>query len=402
MSRPGRLALAVLAALALVAGCSTAKDSDTPTPPPDLPELSWQSVSVPAPPGGPGRVVVRTTATCDGRWYLGGGVADAAGETRPAVWSSPDGLSWSPVATAPISFYGRQNIIYALACKGAALAAVGAKSGGVHGNPRISSWRLGPDGVLAEMPSAFTLFGGSSAVNVARMSAGSTGFMITGNRVSGAAVWTSPDAAVFEIHEDVKPLASDPGLDASASDVIGLPDGGWVVVGGGTPAGRAGRDPVVWASADGVAWQRTVLPGSGDYDELQRVTVTGDGLIAVGVRGAAFGAWRRPVGSQAWEALGSFGVTRPPAKAGGGAARPATALSVSFAAGLLLATVSDGQEYQLWASPNGGRDWTRAPQPATQPAASDSAAAVAAAGGRWLYLSDDAASGRVWATDGNG
>lgn len=400
-----RLALAVVALVAALPAACTSKSDETPTKSPDPPHLNWQQVSVPVPPGDPGRIVVRAATACDGKWYLGGGVATPTGDTRPGMWTSTDARTWAPLPLAPITFYGKQNIFYALACKNGGLAAVGARFGGVHGNPRVSTWRLGADGTLSEIPAAFTLYGGGDAVNVARMGAGPTGFMITGNRVTGAAVWTSADGAAFEIHENVKPLASDPGLDGAASDVAGTA-GGWVVVGGGTQAGRGDRDPVVWTSADGAAWTRTVLPGSNDYEELQRVVVSGEDVVAVGLRGGTFGAWRRPAGGEVWEALGAFGNTRPPTPPGGGAARPAVVLSLAAADkagnGVLLATVSDGQQYQLWASRDLGRTWTRAPQPAEQAAAADSAAAVAWADGRWLYLSDDAAAGRVWAADSSG
>ena len=44
---------------------------------------------------------------------------------------------------------------------------------------------------------------------MARLVAGPAGFLITGNRTSGAAVWTSPDASEFEIIEAAPGLASD-------------------------------------------------------------------------------------------------------------------------------------------------------------------------------------------------
>ncbi|PZF87949.1 hypothetical protein C1I99_27025, partial [Micromonospora deserti] len=89
-----RRRVAVLGVLAvLFAGCTRpaapAGDGSAPLRP------AWRPVTLPAPPGAPGRLLVRDAAACAGRWYAVGGVADAAGETRPAAWTSTDGASWS-------------------------------------------------------------------------------------------------------------------------------------------------------------------------------------------------------------------------------------------------------------------------------------------------------------------
>jgi hypothetical protein len=396
-----RVLALVLAVVAAVGGCGGTGDA---APEPEPPHLGWQEATVPVPPGGAGRLVVRTAAACGDRWYLGGGVAAPDGSTRPAVWTGPDGRTWTPLPVDAISYYGKLNVIYTLACRDGVLAAVGARSGGVHGNPRVSSWRLGADGVLTEVIAAFNLYGGERAVNVARMSAGAAGYMITGNRVSGPAVWTSADATGFQLHEAVQPLANEPGLDAAASDVLATGDG-WVVVGGSTATGRVDRDPMAWTSTDGSTWKRTAIAGTGEYEELQRVVAVGDDLLAVGLRGGTYGAWRLPGGHRAaqgsWEALGGFGDTRPPSS--GGAQLVAGVLSAAAAGSTVLVTVSDGQRYQLWASRDAGRSWAEATLPAPQAAGADRAAAVAAGpGGRWIYLADDTTAGRVWTADGSG
>jgi hypothetical protein len=353
---------------------------------------------VPVPPGDPGRIVVRAATSCGGHWYLSGGVGLANGETRPAIWTGTDGRSWTPLPVAASTYYGKLNIIYTLACKDGVLAAVGARSGGAHGNPRVSSWRLEPTGVLTEVIAGFELYGGPNAVTVSRMTSGPRGFMITGNRVSGPAVWTSPDAREFTLHEGVKPLANEPDVDAAAIDVLAT-GAGWVVVGGGTPSGRIDRDPMVWSSSDGDAWSRVLVKGTQDYEELQRVVAVGDDLVAIGVRGGTFGAWYQKDGNKGpggnWETRGAFGNTRPPAIPGSGPARVPGVLSVAANGGLLLVTVSDSQRYRLYASNDLGRTWTEAAPPAEQQAGSDAASAVATADGRWLYLADDAKAGRV-------
>jgi hypothetical protein len=389
--RRSALALATVLALAVPAGgCERHR---APPSPPEV-KLSWQEVSLPAPPGDPGRTVVRSATVCGGRWYLVGGVATADGATRPAAWTSADARSWEPVPVAGTSYYGKQNILYAVACHDGGLAAVGARSGGVHGNPRVSSWVRTGDGTLSEVIAAFTLYGGGDAVNVARMTAGPGGYLIVGNRVTGAAVWTSPDATSFTIHENVPMLASDQQVETAGADGAGTA-AGWTVVGGAAARGRVDRDPVAWTSADGATWQRTLIAGTGDYEELQRVVPVDGGLLAVGLSGAEFGAWRGEAGG--WRAVGRFGSTAPPA--GSGAVRVSGVQSAAAGGGGVLVAVSNGVDHQLWLSQDSGASWAAVAVPGHHPAGADRAAAVASDGQRWLFLADDATAGQVWLAD---
>ena len=119
---------------------------------------------------------------------------------------------------APTTFYGRQNVVYTVACKD------GAARGGRRARPAARTATRGSapggraaDGALHEVSAAFELYGGPQAVNVARMGAGPAGFLIAGNRVTGAAVWTSPDGGEIHIHERAPGLATD-----SAGDDVGV------------------------------------------------------------------------------------------------------------------------------------------------------------------------------------
>jgi hypothetical protein len=293
------------------------------------------------------------------------------------------------VPVAAESFYGRQNVLSSVACHDGVTAALGAKSGGAHGNPRTSSWVRGADGVLREVRAPFELFGGPYAVNVARMDAGPPGFLISGNRMSGAAVWTSADAARFTLHERAPGLASGADGETWAFDAAGL-TGGWLVVGGLLPAGRVDRDAVGWRSADGSAWQRVGAAGAtGAYEELHRVTVRDGVPVAVGLRGGSFGAWRLAAG--AWRPAGSFGTVPP------GGASGVRALTV--AGGRLFCVTTDGAAYALWVSDDAGAAWRPAGLPRAVPAVAESALAVAGAGGRAVLLSDDGADGRIYVSE---
>ncbi|MBV1852388.1 hypothetical protein [Catellatospora tritici] len=378
--------LAVLLTGAAMAGCTAGPAAPGPSPQPSALSVSWQPVSLPVPQGKPGRLVLRDATVCAGRWVLVGAVADEDGGTRPAAWTAPDGRAWQPLVLRPKTFYGEQDVLYSVGCAGDRVAVLGAKSGGAHGNPRVSSWYSAADGSLVEVTAYFELYGGNDAVNVARVRGGQRGFAIAGNRKAGAAVWLSPDATEFSLLEGAPELASDDRGRTVANDVAAT-DGGWLEVGALAPSGRIDRDPLAWTSADGRAWQRVPAPATQAYEEFQRVTVAGGVPVAVGLRGAVFGAWRLVDG--AWQDAGGFDRTDGPT---------AWVASVAAAGPGVLAAVSDAVDYRLWLSPEPGR-WVPVGLPAALTAKGDAAAGVAAAGGRAVLLADDGTAGRVWLAD---
>ncbi|MBW4702262.1 MULTISPECIES: hypothetical protein [unclassified Micromonospora] len=377
-------AVLVVLAASLVA-CDPAPTS-TGEQPPVRP--AWQPLTLPPPPGPPGRVLLRDATACAGRWYAVGGVADADGGTRPAAWASLDGTTWAVVPIVAESFYGRQNVLSAAGCRDGALAAVGAKTGGAHGNPRVSTWRQGPDGALVEVSASFETYGGPKAVNVSRLVGGPPGWLIVGNRSSGAAAWVSPDAADFALVEGAPELASDGGGITWAFDATAVP-GGWLAVGGVLPGGRIDRDPVAWSSADGRSWRRTTLPGTDRYEELQRVVLTGDAVVAVGLRGTAFGAWRRD--DDRWVAVGGFAGAVP--------SRVPSVDALVAADGRLVAAISDGISRAVWTSVDRGGSWRRMELPGPVPAGVDGDVAVVAVGRRLWILVDDGVRPAVWTAE---
>lgn len=381
MSSRRRLAVYILALALLGTGCERPAPDNTLRP-------QWHPMSLPVPSGAPGRLMVRDVAACAGRWYVVGAVATADGATRPAAWTSPDAQTWAPVPLTPKTYYGRQNILYAAACRDGRVAVIGAKTGGAHAYPRTSTWTQRPDGSLVEVIAAFTLYGGSSAVNVARIAGGPRGWMIAGNRTSGAAVWVSADSTDFRILEDAPELASDDRGESWAFDVSASP-GGWLVVGGLVGRGRIDRDPLAWTSVDGVTWRRITVPGTDEYEELQRVALVGDTPVAVGLRGRVFGAWRGA--GDRWEVVGRFGA---PGTSGVPAVRALTA-----ADGRLVAATSDGAAHALWVSADEGRSWRAVAAPVAMPAGAERAVAALAAGPRMVLLVDDGQSGRAWWTE---
>ncbi len=373
----------------VLAGCWSA-----PIPPP-LPPLrpDWQPVTLPVPPGAPGRLMVRDAVACAGRWFVVGAVAQAAGGTRPAAWSSPDAAAWTPLRLAARSAYGAANVLTAVGCRDGRMAAVGAKSGGVHGNPRVSTWRQLADGSVVEVPAEFEVFGGPDAVNVGRIAGGPDGWVIAGNRSTGAAAWSSPDAGEFRLVPGVPPLASDAAGRTWAADVIDAASG-WVLVGSARGSGRPGGEPAVWTSVDGLDWRRAALtvasadPAASAPGELQRVVEVGERLIAVGRRGDRVGAWiEGPRGIVGWRPGGTLG---PAAK---GAPGQVAGLAATGRGALAVVWADDGGA--AWFTADGGA-WVPVELPGPLPTGADRAVAVAGSGDRLLLLTDDAKGVGGW------
>ena len=383
----GRRMVAVLLAVALggLAGCDPL--------PSEAPQwtLEWREVRLPMPAGSTGRIAVRDAVRCGEAWYVVGGVFSAPGASRPAAWRSTDLRTWTSLEFAPRWFWAHRNVLFSVACretpKGDEVAMVGAKSGGAHGNPRVSTWRARGDGVFVDELAGFELYGGPHSVSVGRITAGPPGWLISGNRMSGAAVWTSPDARGFRLHEARPKLASDATYDTLAVDAVWT-GSEWTVVGSAQRTGRVPRVPMAWVSVDGRSWQRELVAYGDEYADLHRALPDGR---AAGLRGDAFGMWRRT--DSGWEQAGTFGAVDPESHAS------------PFVSGLaatkedLLATVSDGVRYELWIARDGGDSWEPMVTPTRPTTAGEHTMTIVATAGDVLLLADDGASGRVWVTD---
>lgn len=386
--------VAVVAALLLVACHATPRP--LPEPAPVRPQ--WQSVDLALPAGAAGRPVLRDVARCAGRWYVVGGLVDPAGETRPAAWSSSDGVTWSPIPVRAQTFYGRQHVLFAVACRDDGMAALGAKTGGVHGNPRTGTWVWRPGGPLREIPAAFELFGGPRAVSASRLAAGPAGWLVAGARADGAAVWSSPDAEGFVLREGVAELAGDGRGRTAAYDVAAVGPG-WLVVGSLLPPGGTSRTPLSWFSADGRVWRRVALPmPAGTSGAAERVVPADGGPVAVGPVGDRFAVWRGcddcgspSAGSagaaQGWRRVGGFGSAGPGVSS-------VDALAAS--GGRLVAVTGDGAQRRLWMSRDGGASWLPVITPVPVPDGGDAALTVAVRDDGLLVVADDGKTSRAW------
>ncbi len=385
------MGLLVLVGVLALAGCT-----EPPDPPEDSPEdprtvaVEWTEQSLPAPAGAPGRSVVRDAVQCgDGWWVVGAVLLDHPSETRdtrPAAWFSPDRTTWTSVGVDTTTYWGRRAILNSVACSRDRVAVVGARSGGAHGNPRVTTFREDGDG-LVDVPALFIQYGGVTATNVGPIAGGSTGWLITGNRTSGPGVWFTDDPREFTRVEQEPGLTDDGDLESLAQGA-GWSGEEWVLVGAGARTGRhLDQDPLAWTSPDGLTWTPEEMPAADGVQDVHRVVALGDGrVLAVGRSEGGFAAWVRD--DDGWSDPIPFGAI---ADSWRGAPYVASLARTRLG---VLATVSTGDHYQLWQTGE-GRDWRQVGVPLEPQTAGDHSL-VAAAGKDLLLVGDAGDGGHVW------
>ena len=368
---------------ALMGGCIVALagcgGGDSPAP-----SLTWRESSLPTPAGA--RAVVRDASYCGGRWYVVGATSTRSGETRPAVWSSPDASRWQTVRLDPgRDVFAVRDLLGSVGCSRGRIAAVGARAGGPRGTLRTTTWRQRADGSLIAWRAPLGLFGGVKGVKVSRMAGGPHGFLIAGTRTGGAAVWRSPDARAFRIEEGAPGLASTARSGTQGFDSV-WHDGAWWVI--GTATDDAGFvSAMTWTPADGGSWTRHPVPGGASLATAERAAETPKGLLAVGLDDHTFGAWTLSGGS--WSGGSTFGRQDP------------AGLEAAYVSGLavagndVVASYSDGVRFRLAAATVGGA-WTDLVAPESVTVNGDHQVAVASGAGRFLLLTDDGTRGLVW------
>jgi hypothetical protein len=400
--RGRRSVLAIAAVLAtLPAGCTHGSTGPGPV------TADWQPVTLP--PVADGRPTLGEVLACGDRWYVLGGVrATADGSpgttadgTRPGVWTSTDGRSWTAVPLRATTPYGPQQVFNSAACSQDRVAALGIASGGVHGNPRYNTW-WGDASGLTDVFSGLDLFGGDDAVSVGRIAGGSgpSRYLVAGSwddaaKRPHATVWTSADGTRFARRDSDPALASTAALVTEAASAAFVGDE-WLLAGNATPAGSANaRDPVAWSSADGIGWRPEEVSHQAGRDEgLQRITAWDGTALAIGVRGTGFGVWRRDPASHAWQVAGGFGRFTGDSLPGvtGVAVVADRARSIVYVAG------ADGAALRLWATTDAAT-WRPVRLPAQFPAGSARTLLVAARAGKLLLAAGDGTGVHLWLAD---
>lgn len=358
---------------------------------PEPVHVSWTERVLPDPDGPPGRTVVRDAVECgDGWWVVGAVFLDRPTETRdtrPAAWFSSDGETWTSVPVDARTYWGRRAIINSVACSRDRVAMLGARSGGAHGNPRVTSFHADGDRIV-DVRAVFIQYGGVTATNVNAVSGGPAGWLITGNRISGPGVWVTDDPREFT-RVEAEPGLTDDGDLQSVAQGGGWAGDEWIVVGGGARTGGSlDPDPLAWTSPDGLAWTPQQMPATDEIEDAQRVLVLDDDrLLVVGRSGRQYAAWLRD--GDEWSGAVTFGEI---ATSWRGAPYVASLARTPLG---VLATVSTGDHYELWRSDD-GRGWDRVDVPLEPETAGDHTLVVGDGEDDLLLVGDSGAGGRVW------
>jgi hypothetical protein len=307
-----------------------------------------------------------SSVVAGGPGFVAVGSVDIEGqdELSGAVWTSTDGASWSRVPHDDAIF--NSGRISSVIVGGPGLVAVGAidehpdLSVGVGGGGDAAVW-TSPDGVTwSRVSHDDAVFGGPGHQWMSDVTIGGPGLVAVGwDETNGAAVWTSADGIVWSRVPPSDLLSSrlrDTG-DSMTAVTAGGP--GLVAVGGLT----------VWTSPDGINWSEVpddtaFSGGSGGYPKITSVTTGGPGLVAVGWIDHHAAVWTSPDGV-VWSRVphdeSLFGAPISPDQLGQGADRGVRHGMTAVAAGPsgLVAVGADGPAN---AAPDDGIVWIAEPK----------------------------------------
>jgi hypothetical protein len=323
--------------------------------------------------GGPGLVAVGAA-----------GVFDDGLDVGAAVWTSPDGFTWSRVPHDESVFGGNgEQEMSSVTVGGPGLVAVG------WDETNAAVW-ASPDGFTwSRVPHDESVFGGNGEQRMSSVTVGGPGLVAVGWDETNAAVWASPDGFTWSRVPHDESVFGGKDEQMMSSVTVGGP--GLVAVGwdGGDAGvlaaccetdGNLDSDAAVWTSSDGFTWSQvphdeSVFGGNGGQ-AMFSVTVGGPGLVAVGATSSnnahsGIGAADAAV----WTSVDGFTWSRVPhdSTVFGGSSGSSPRLSQDWMASViaggpgLVAVGSSGEvqaaiEEAVWTSPD-GITWTRLPQP---------------------------------------
>jgi hypothetical protein len=312
--------------------------------------------------GGEG-IQVLIDVTAGGPGLVAVGEDGSSGDAAAAVWTSPDGITWSPVPYDEAVF-GGAGIQSMLSVTGGGPGLVAVGSDGAGGDRDAAVW-TSPDGITwSRVPDDDAVFGGERTEVMFDVTAGGPGLVAVGAAATGdeseAAVWTSPDGITWSRVPDDDAVLTGEGLQGMSGVTPGGP--GLVAVGATESPGES--DAAVWTSPDGITWSRVpnddAIFGDDGVQWMMSVTGGGPGLVAVGW--VASGDDRD---AAVWTSPDGITWSRVPndEKVFGGEGSQSM-VSVT-AAGLGLVAVGweasgDDRDAAVWTSPD-GITWSRVP-----------------------------------------
>jgi hypothetical protein len=295
-SRPvtPRLAVAVLAVAAILAGCTAVNSSPTPASssgsaaPSIQPSPSWSATALPSVGVAPSGqwtgikwinagftfpllptngvdVVPYPTVFGWSKGFVGftaTAVATASGSPKAtmAAVESPDGLHWTVGRTLDVSGLDNGESPTSVVESPAGLLAVGRGFAGICGGPpSVAALWTSTDGLSWSRVTLPTDFADAT---IATVDGGSTGFVAAGVLKDGTtqAIWTSKDGRSWRQVRLASSVFGD--FNVAGAAVFG---GGYVVSGAVHMVDGCGLNmvtPSLWWSIDGDSWTRDALPGA--------------------------------------------------------------------------------------------------------------------------------------------
>jgi hypothetical protein len=344
--------------------------------------------------GGPGLVAVGAnhldyyTRETQADLFGYGEQDDLIGAADAVVWTSPDGFTWSRAPHDETIFGGDgSQQMFDVTAGGPGLVAVGRDGPAVDGEGNAAVW-TSPDGLTwSRVPDDEAVFGGPGEQRMVSVTVGGPGLVAVGfdrpavDGEQNAAVWISADGLTWiRVPHDEAVFGGD-----SSQMMLSVTDQGpgLVAVGSvGHPDEEKDRridelaaDAAVWTSADGLTWFRVphdeeVFGGPGEQ-RMVSVSVGGPGLVAVGfVREKLVGFYELS-DAAVWTSPDGLTWSRVPhdeavfARSGDTGDKDEVMLSVTAGGPGLVAVGFDsvddcGWDSAVWTSPD-GLTWSRVP-----------------------------------------
>ena len=221
--------------------------------------------------GGPGLVAVGTASD-----------AVEPGTDGAAVWTSVDGIAWSRVPYDEATFGGAD--MRSVTAGGPGLVAVG-WDGHPHGGESNAVVWTSPDGIAwSRVPHDEAIFGNTTGAWMWSVAAGGPGLVAVGQTDDGAAVWTSIDGLTWSRVNHSEALSGDTAMRSVTAGGRGL-----VAVGTEWEDGFTDSDASVCTSVEVLTWSRVphdeAIFGGPIDQAMTSVTAGGPGLVAVGFDG---------------------------------------------------------------------------------------------------------------------
>jgi hypothetical protein len=234
-------------------------------------ESRWSRVPHSEAAFGDGFEQVMSSVTVGGPGLVAVGQAGGA-VPKAAVWTSPEGITWSRVPGHEAIF--DDAAMRAVTAGGPGLVAVGDSA------DDAAVWTSSDGITWSRVPHSEAVFGDAGMNGV---TAGGPGLVAVGDQGGSAGVWTSLDGIIWSRAPQEEAIFKGEGT-RMKSVTVGGP--GLVAVGEDGPL-QDDTDAAVWTSPDGITWSRTPHTEAvfGDAG-MNSVTAFGPGLVAVG------GYWR--------------------------------------------------------------------------------------------------------------